>query len=248
MPLPAEVARCGACISQESPIDLCLAAVTYEYPWSDLVARYKFGTSPGWAQTLAQLMRTAPGAQAALERAELLLPMPLSTQRLRERGFNQALELARQLDPRKTRSRLLLRLRDTPAQSSLAREARLRNVRDAFGLAEGGAAELAGRQVMLVDDVMTSGASLTTAARVLRAGRGRPHQRTGARPNGIAVWPARRARRRCARRAATIRACSTSSSSIPRFRPTRAMSSACAPTRGARCTSLSLWVSRWRTG
>ena len=167
--LPAGVARCGACLSEESPIDLCLAAVTYEYPWSDLVARYKFGPSPGWSQTLAHLMRTAPGAQDALERAELLLPMPLSTQRLRERGFNQALELARQLNPHKTRSRLLLRLRDTPAQSSLAREARLRNVRGAFGLADGGASELAGRHVMLVDDVMTSGASLTTAARVLRA-------------------------------------------------------------------------------
>ena len=169
MPLPAGVTRCGTCLSAAPVIDLCLAAVPYEYPWSDLVARYKFGTSPGWSHALAELMRATPGAQAALQSAELLLPMPLSKQRLRERGFNQALELARQLDPHKTRSGLLLRLRDTPAQSSLAREARLRNGRGAFGLADGGAAALAGRNVMLIDDVMTSGASLGTAAAVVRA-------------------------------------------------------------------------------
>ncbi len=169
MPLPAGVARCGACIKETPPLDLCLAAVTYEYPWSGLVARYKFGASPGWSSALALLMRSTPWAEPALEAADRVLPMPLSRERLRERGFNQALELARQLAPGKTDARLLLRLHDTPAQSSLPRPARLRNVRGAFGVAPGREQEIKGQRLVLVDDVMTSGASLYTAAQALRA-------------------------------------------------------------------------------
>lgn len=169
LPVPAGVERCGACIKTTPPLDLCLTAVTYEYPWSGLVARYKFGASPGWAASLALLMRSTPWAEPALEDADWVLPMPLSRERLRQRGFNQALELARRLAPGKTRPDLLQRLRDTTAQSALPREARLRNVRGAFGVAPGREKELAGRRVLLVDDVMTSGASLYTAAQALRA-------------------------------------------------------------------------------
>lgn len=169
LPVPAGVERCGACIKEEPPLDLCLAAVAYEFPWSGLVARYKFGASPGWSTALALLMRSTPWAEPALEAAGLVLPMPLSRERLRERGFNQALELARHLAPAKIDTTLLLRLRDTPAQSSLPRPARLRNVRGAFGVAPGREREIEGRRVVLVDDVMTSGASLHTAAQALRA-------------------------------------------------------------------------------
>ncbi len=168
LPVPEGVERCGECIKQAPPLDLCLAAVAYEYPWAGLVARYKFGARPGWSQALALLMRATPWAEPALEAADLLLPMPLSSERLRQRGFNQALELARQLAPAKVDAGLLLRLRDTPAQSALPREARLRNVRGAFGVASGREEAIAGRRVVLVDDVMTSGASLFSAAQVLR--------------------------------------------------------------------------------
>ncbi len=80
------------------------------------------------------LLRSAPWVEPALEQADLVLPMPLAPARLRERGFNQALELARRLAPRKTDATLLLRTRDTPAQSGLARAERLRNLRGAFAL------------------------------------------------------------------------------------------------------------------
>lgn len=169
LPVPAGVAQCGACVKEAPPLDLCLAAVPYEYPWSGLVAQYKFGAHPGWSAALALLMRSTPWAEPALEAAELVLPMPLSPQRLRQRGYNQALELARRLAPGKTRADVLLRRHDTPAQSELPREARLRNVRGAFGVAPGHDEEIAGRCVLLVDDVMTSGASLYTAAQALRA-------------------------------------------------------------------------------
>jgi ComF family protein len=168
LPLPDGLERCGACIREKPPLDLCLAAVAYEYPWSGLIADFKFGARPGWAQALALLMRSTPWAEPALEAAHLVLPMPLARQRLRERGFNQALELALRLAPAKTDATMLLRLRETPAQSALAREARQRNVRGAFGLAAGRVAEVAGRRMLLVDDVMTSGASLYAAAQVLR--------------------------------------------------------------------------------
>jgi ComF family protein len=132
------------------------------------VTRYKFGASPGWSAALALLMRSTPWAEPALEAAELVLPLPLSRERLRQRGFNQALELARQLAPGKVEARLLQRLRDTPAQSALPREQRLRNVRGAFGIAPGKAHHVAGRRIVLVDDVMTSGATLFAAAQTLR--------------------------------------------------------------------------------
>ncbi len=168
LPLPEGIERCGACLREPPPLDLCLAAVPYAYPWSGLVARYKFGASPGWSDALALLMRSTPWAEPALEDAALVLPMPLSRPRLRLRGFNQSLELARQLAPAKVDAGVLLRRRDTPAQSGLPRAARLRNVRDAFAVAPGRASALQGRKVLLVDDVMTSGASLYTAAQVLR--------------------------------------------------------------------------------
>jgi ComF family protein len=146
-----------------------LAAVAYEYPWSGLIARYKFGARPGWSQALALLMRSTPWAEPALDAADLVLPMPLSSERLRQRGFNQALELARHLAPDKTRTDVLLRLHDTPAQSSLPRAARLRNVQGAFGVGPGRERKIEGQRLVLVDDVMTSGASLDSAAQALHA-------------------------------------------------------------------------------
>ncbi len=94
--------------------------------------------------------------------------MPLSVQRLRERGFNQALEIARRLAPAKTDAHTLLRIRDTAPQRSLDRAGRLLNVRGAFAVEPSRAARVVGRHVLLVDDVMTSGASLHAAAAALR--------------------------------------------------------------------------------
>jgi ComF family protein len=167
--VPAGLARCGDCIVSPPPLDACVAAVHYEYPWSGCIAQFKFSAQPGWASSLASLLRATPWAEPAVEDASLVLPIPLSAARLRQRGFNQALELARRIAPRKVEAGLLLRIRETPMQSALPRAARLANMEGVFAVDPLRAARLAGQRVVLVDDVMTSGATLRAAAKAVKA-------------------------------------------------------------------------------
>ena len=168
LPVTGHLPHCPDCQYHPPPLDSCHAAVDYVWPWAGLIGQFKFQQHPGWAQPLAQLLHSMPGVEGALARADRLLPMPLSRQRLAERGYNQALLLARHLAPDKTDAHSLLRLRHTPAQSSLSRDARLRNLQGALALDPLRAPALRGLHVLLVDDVMTTGASLHAAARVLR--------------------------------------------------------------------------------
>lgn len=163
------IAQCGACLRSPPPLDACVAAVGYDYPWARLIVDFKFHQQPGRAASLARLLHSAPWVDPALEAASMVIPMPLSRQRLQERGFNQALELARQLAPGKTRSDILLRIQDTPPQSALPRAERLRNVQHAFAVEPLNARVLVDAQVVLLDDVMTSGASLHAGAAALRS-------------------------------------------------------------------------------
>lgn len=166
--VPQGVNECGRCLAAPAALDACHAALSYEYPWSTLVAQYKFGGQASWAASFATLMRSAPWIEPALDRVDIVLPMPLSRERLAQRGFNQALELARALAPRKCDANLLLRVRHTQAQSDLDLQERLRNVQGAFAVEPLRHATLQGKTVALIDDVMTSGASLFSAAQVLR--------------------------------------------------------------------------------
>lgn len=167
-PVATAIIRCGACIRDPPPLDACVAAVPYAYPWAGLIMRFKFHARPGHAVLLTAVMRHAPWVEPALDHADMVLPMPLSAQRLRARGFNQALELARHLAPAKTDATLLLRIRDTAPQNTLDRAQRLRNVRHAFAVEPARVGEVRGKRLVLVDDVMTSGASLHAAAATLR--------------------------------------------------------------------------------
>jgi ComF family protein len=167
---------CMECFAQPPPIEIMLAAVDYAYPWSGLISRYKFGEHPGWAAFFAAMLLNAPGIRqhlADLHTTDFILPVPLSKERLQARGFNQAWELAIALaagsgSRAKTDSSLLLRLKNTQPQTELLRQERLANVKGAFQIDPLRTAELAGKRVILVDDVMTSGASLFTAALALR--------------------------------------------------------------------------------
>lgn len=147
---------------------MCFTATGYEWPWVDLIARFKFQEQAGWGGPLATLMLSVPGVEDALEEADWILPIPLSSQRLANRGYNHAWVLARHLNPSKADAHLLLRTRDTPSQRTLPRAERLANLVGAFAVEPLRASQLRKKNVVLIDDVMTSGASLHTAARVLR--------------------------------------------------------------------------------
>ena len=168
---------CIECIKLPPPLDETCVAVDYAYPWSALITQYKFADRPDWAPFFARLLLQAPSAALAfhsLADNDLILPVPLSKERLQTRGFNQAWELAIKLAAQSgTRAQLeyalLLRVKNTQPQTALKRLARLENVKGAFQIDPLRAGVLAGKRVVLVDDVMTSGASLFASASVLRA-------------------------------------------------------------------------------
>jgi ComF family protein len=169
-------AQCNRCTRVPFGLDACFAALPYAFPWSELVSRYKFDSQTGWATFMASTLVGQPAVRDFLNQLtpdDWLLPLPLSTERLAWRGFNQAWELTCALR-RQSACRavadasLLLRIRHTRPQSELKRSARLDNLKGAFAVEPLRANELKGRRVVLIDDVMTSGASLLTAASVLR--------------------------------------------------------------------------------
>ncbi len=170
------LSQCAACVRQPPPLHAAFAAVSYGFPWSELMARFKFGSDAAWAGVFSELLLKTPelcAHLAGLQPGDWLLPVPLSAQRLQSRGYNQAWQLARALGAQSgTAARcdagLLLRIRDTQPQTRLERQARLHNVQGAFVVEPLRRDGLKGRQVVLVDDVMTSGASLFAAAQALR--------------------------------------------------------------------------------
>lgn len=171
LPVPPNVRRCGECLTRPSPLDACIAAVPYAYPWPSLIADFKFNANASRARPFAHLLRSMPFVERAIDSADWVLPMPLSETRLRQRGFNQAWELARRLSlhSNKADPSLLLRVVDTVAQSGLKRTERLRNLNTAFAVNPLRADLLRSSRVVLVDDVMTSGATMYAAAAVLRS-------------------------------------------------------------------------------
>ena len=166
--LPGFASACPDCTKHPPAWDQALCAVAYGYPWDACLARLKFKGDSAFAGALAHVMQHAPGVENASDGAHAVLPMPLSPERLRERGFNQALVLARHLSRHKTISDALLRIRHTPTQASLPKAQRLLNLVGTMVVNPRHAAGLHQRRVVLIDDVMTTGSSLQTAALALR--------------------------------------------------------------------------------
>ena len=161
LPTP-DGSTCGRCLKRPPQFDRTVAVFAYAFPVDKLVQALKFGEqlllAPQLAGRLAQRIETRP---------DCIVAMPLHPARLRERGFNQSLELARRIAVKlgiPLLERACQRVRDTPPQSALPWKERGRNMRKAFACT----GDLSGKHVAVVDDVMTSGASINELAEALR--------------------------------------------------------------------------------
>lgn len=166
-PLPeGATGLCGACQKRRPSFDAAYAPFLYQPPLDRLLLDLKFNNRLAHAPLLGSLM-----AKQHLESGgplpELLLPVPLHSNRLKQRGYNQALELARTLGGKlgiAVDSRSCCRVRATASQSQLTARERGRNIRNAFELVT----PLSVAHVAIVDDVMTTGSTVAELARVLK--------------------------------------------------------------------------------
>ena len=155
---------CGACLRMPPAFDATHALFCYEFPLNALLVRYKYSGALHLAKLFATLMAAHHQAHSTID---ALIPMPMHPQRLKERGFNQALEIARDLAVHKglpLRKTTCERVKHTPPQTSLKLKARLANVRGAFACTE----PVTALRIALIDDIMTSGASLNALAATLK--------------------------------------------------------------------------------
>jgi ComF family protein len=163
--------HCRACLAGAPDFDTTVVIADYGWPLDHLVTGLKFRAQlplAAWlADQLGNALAAAPG-----HLPDVLLPVPLSPARLRSRGYNQAWELARRMERQlgiPAHANALLRVRDNPAQATLDRAERLANLHGAFAVAE--PARIAGHHIGVVDDVMTTGATLgEIATQLKRAG------------------------------------------------------------------------------
>lgn len=153
-------ALCGRCLAQPPHYDATVAALAYAFPADALVHALKFRGELALAPLLGKLLLEKIPSRDV----DRVIPVPLSGRRLRERGYNQAVEIARHLGAAKLEIDACVRERDAPPQAGLDREARRRNVRGAFRCQR----SFAGERVALVDDVMTTGATLDALAAALK--------------------------------------------------------------------------------
>jgi ComF family protein len=162
--LSAAAQTCGECLAHPPNFSRIRVAVSYRFPVDGAILRLKYGNDLSVAEPLAALLAERVAREPA---PDLVVPMPMASLRLRERGFNQALEIARGLSERlglKLATGVCRRTRHAPPQASLPWEERRGNIRGAFECAE----DLTGVRVAVVDDVLTTGATVNELAGVLR--------------------------------------------------------------------------------
>lgn len=162
---------CGECLSTPPQFDFTVVASDYAVPIDQLVLSFKFGHRLALANLFAELLRDALLLDPRRDLAQLLCAVPLGRKRLNERGFNQSLEIAKPLsshlgialDPL-----LMQRTRETAQQSSLHPDDRQKNVRKSFMLNSHAIELIKGKHIGVIDDVMTTGATLQETATLLK--------------------------------------------------------------------------------
>ncbi|HET7922972.1 MAG TPA: ComF family protein, partial [Gammaproteobacteria bacterium] len=173
LPLPENATQaCGHCLRHPPAWDTASSPLHYAWPLDRLIQRFKFNADLATGRVLGELLARFLAADPG-PRPDCILPVPLHPARLRERGFNQALELARPVARRlgiALAPRLCRRIRHTDMQSRLDAKTRYRNLRGAFEVH----VPVAGLDIAILDDVVTTSATMSALAEVLReAGCGR---------------------------------------------------------------------------
>lgn len=163
---PNHVQVCGACLRDQPDFDLTIAAFNYHFPLDRLVKSFKFSAN----LTLVDFFADALAAEIKRQAPSLptkIVALPLANKRLASRGFNQSALLADALGKRlklHVAHHAMRRIRETPPQTGLSKALRLRNIKGAFQCD----ANFTGQHIVIVDDVMTTGATLSEAAKVVK--------------------------------------------------------------------------------
>ena len=155
---------CGACLKQTPSYARTIAAFSYAFPVDALLQSLKYDGNLALTRILAEPLSHLAAAQA---KPDMIIAMPLHAARLRARGFNQALEIAKVIGKHlaiPVHAEVCQRTRDTPPQVSLPWKERDKNIKGAFACE----INLSGKKIALVDDVMTTGATLNELSKVLR--------------------------------------------------------------------------------
>lgn len=171
LPLTGGLLDCPDCARHQPAFDHATAVWSYGFPVDTLIRDFKYGhhlyLGGFFGAQLATALEQAWAATPNASRPDLIVPMPLHPNRLKTRGFNQAAEIARHVAQRTGIAcafDALTRLHDTPAQAGLHRDERWRNLLGAFACPQ----PLAAKHILLIDDVLTTGASLSACATALR--------------------------------------------------------------------------------
>lgn len=154
---------CGSCISSPPDFDVTRSVFLYAYPIDTMMQRYKYGDMLTLCTFFGQMLNE----KVNLKSVDLIIPMPMHPARLIERGFNQALEIAKILTKNhkeKLDYKSAIRHKLTPPQASLPLKDRVKNIKGAFKVN----ANLTGKRIAIIDDVMTTGASLNELAKMLK--------------------------------------------------------------------------------
>jgi ComF family protein len=158
--------RCGSCMSRPRKFDGAVSALEYDEGSRSLILAFKHGDQEGFAALFARFLRQA--GSEVIEKADIIAPVPLHLKRLQKRRYNQSALLAAALkEPDKKCLDLLIRHKNTPPQQGDYRKRR-KNLQGAFQINPKYKAHIKGKDILLLDDVFTTGVTAENCARVLK--------------------------------------------------------------------------------
>ena len=168
LPLMAQLAGHCDCTDWKHSPNNSHALLNYSYPWNQLISQFKYQRNVNLAPFFGRLLLQNNSIKAQLEQADFVLPVPLSKKRIQQRGYNQSFELAKKMAPQKSHPDIILRTHHVAAQATLNREQRLKNLTHVFQLDPFKTRLIRQKKIVLVDDVLTTGATIQAVCAALQ--------------------------------------------------------------------------------